>query len=398
MKLKPLALVVALLAIAAGFVYWRDHRTVVDPAADPRVGQPLVAIDTIQALRRLRVVANGQTAVIAAEQDGRNWTVPDYFGLPADFAKLSGLVDSLRDAKIGRFVTALPEKLERLGFGGDRIELLGAGDKPLLTIHLGKNNTSGGRFVRLGDEQKAYLVDLNAWLDAVPKNWARSQLLEAKPADVAAVEFRFADGSAFTATRDAKTAEWTVAGLPAGQELKPTAIDDVVSQLTSLHFTETAEPAAPDVVAAREHLGHTVVLTLKDGTSYTVALGRRPAPPPAAKPATETQPAAVTPQAETAETPAAPATPATAPEAEPPAPSPEETQGPAYVFITANRDTDPINALMQQRAFEINDWLMNNLPSDRSALVQDKPTPPAPTTAAPAESPAADEPAAAPQS
>ena len=44
---------------------------------------------------------------------------------------------------------------------------------------------------------------LDTWLDAAPKNWAHSQLLDVKPEAIASLEFRFADGSTVTAKRNA---------------------------------------------------------------------------------------------------------------------------------------------------------------------------------------------------
>ncbi len=428
MKLKPLALVVALLALAAGIVFWRSNRPVADPSADPRVGQPLVAVETLGRLRGLQLVASGQSVTLAADKDGQLWTVSDYHSLPADFGKLVTLVESLRAAKVGRFVTAQPERLERLGFSGDRIELRDADAKALLTLHLGKNADSGGRFVRIDDEKKAYLVDLEAWLDGVAKNWARSQLLDLKADAVASLEFRFADGSTLAAKRNAEGTAWTAEGLPEGKELKGSTLDSLVTQLGTLRFTETTEPGVPDAVAAREH-AQTVVVTLKDGTAYTVALGRRPAPP--AKPETgdrktetasipetisaTTPPVTIGPDgqpqfvtlppaakdevgmesgkldAEISESAAAhPDTQNAKPETSPAPPPPP---GPVFAFISANRETEPINALMQKRAFQIGEWILNSLPANSDALLQDKPAP-APAPAAAAGTPVATTPAA----
>lgn len=384
MNLKPLALVVALLALAAGIVFWCNHAPATDSSADPRNGQPLVSVETLGAIRGLRLVSEGRTLVLAADADGTHWTVPDYFGLPADFDKLVSFVESLRTAKIARFVTARADRIERLGFAGDLIELRDAAAKPLLTLHLGRNNDSGGRFVRIGDEPKAYLVDLNAWLDTVPKNWARSQLLDVKPAEIAALELRFADGSTLAAKRNADATAWTADSLPEGKELKSADLDALVTQLTTLRFTETTEPAAPDAVAAREH-AQTVVLTLKDGTAYTVSLGRRPAPPveSSPEPAAEKQgtisattpPVTIGPdgQAQVVELPQQrePASSATKAAAAKPSPQP----GPVFVFIAANRDAAPVNALMQKRAFQTNEWVLTSLPANRDALLQAKPAP-----------------------
>jgi hypothetical protein len=408
MKLKSLALVVALLAAVSALVYWQQQRPVVDPGADPRVGQSLVARPVLEQVRGLSLTSEGKSVAIAADASGHAWTVPDYYGLPADFSKISAFIESLQTAKVTRFVTERPDRLERLGFGNDKIELRDATGKVLWNLVLGKNADTGGRFVRFGEEKKGYLADLNAWLDTAAKNWAQAQLLEVKPEDVAAMSVQFPDGSSLTAKRAESGTGWTAEGLPEGKELKTSTIDSLISQLTSLRFTETTEPAAPDAVAAREH-PHSVVLTLKDGTAYTIALGRKPAPAPK----TETQNAELgTQNAEptSATTPAVtlgakgkpevviPPPVVSAPSAQAlnpgtqnpkpetvagqPPPPPPPQPGPVFAFISANRADAPVNGSMQKRAFQVGEYVFTSLPAGRDALLQDKPAaPPAPPPA-----------------
>lgn len=417
MRLKPLLLLVALLGLASALVFWRSSIPSIDTTADPRDGQPLVTRETLAGFRSLHLTSGGQTVVLTADTTGARWSVPDYYALPADFSKLVTLVESLRNAKVTRFVTAAPDRIARLGFTGDAIELRNAEGKPVWTLQLGKTNETGGRFVRFGDEPKAYLADLNTWLDTVAKNWAQTQFLDIKPADVSTVELRFADGSALNAKHNADSTAWTADALPAGKELNSATIDSLVSQLTALRFSDTSEPTAPDATAAREH-ARTAVLTLKDGTAYTVALGRRPAP---AKPETgnrntdtEAQPGIPSSKSNTisAATPpitigpdgkvqvvdlpagknpnngdsARTETPNAKPETtEPPPPPP----GPVFAFVSANREADPVNALMQKRAFQVGEWILTALPANRDALLQDKPAaPPATVAPTPATTPA----------
>lgn len=395
MKLKPLLFVVVLLAALSAFVYWRQRSPAADPTVDPRVGQAIVTPETLAAVRSVAITGGDkQTVTLVADATGKQWTVTEYFGLPADFGKLVSTIESLRTAKIDRAIGSAAAQ-ERLGFAGEKIELKDAAGKTLATLVLGKTNDNGGRFLRFGEEKKSYLADLNAWIDATPKNWANAQLLSAKADDVAALEVKFADGSALAAKRTDDGKSWTADGLPAGQELKTSAIDSLLSQLTSLRFTETTATDAPEATDAKAH-ATTVALTLKNGTSYTVALGRRPAPPAPVAPATVNAPiSATTPpvgidgktgeilKPDVAATPAplAPAAPAEPAAAPAPAPQP----GPVYAFITANRAEEPINAIMQKRAFQIGEWTYTSLPANREALLQAQPVPPpAPAAVAPA--------------
>lgn len=400
MKLKPLLLVVAGLGAVSALVYWRQRTPVADATVDPRVGQELLAADALKSARSLAITGGDkQTVTVVADEKGERWTVNEYHGLPADFDKLMSTFESLRTAKVDRAIGSAAAQ-ERLGFAGEKIELKDAAGKVLATLNLGKTADNGGRFIRYGDEKKSYLVDFNAWIDATPKNWAAAQLLKLKPEDVAAVDVKFADGTGVAAKRTEDGKAWTGADLPAGKEIKGSAIDSLLSQLTGLRFSETTATDEADAVAAKAHTT-TATLTLKNGTSYTVALGRRPAPPaaPTAGPVSATTPPVgidgktgeiLTPAVPpTVAAPAAPAAPAT-PAAPPPPPPPP---GPVYAFVASNRAEEPINALMQKRAFQVGEWIYTSLPANRDALLQEKPAP-APPPAATAPAPVAPTPAA----
>ena len=117
MKLKPLLIVVALLGLASALVFWRSSVPVADPSADPRVGQPLVSRETLAAFHGLRLTSGGQSVVLTADRDGANWSVPDYYALPADFSKLVTLVESLRTAKTTRLRRDMIVAPEHIGHG-----------------------------------------------------------------------------------------------------------------------------------------------------------------------------------------------------------------------------------------------------------------------------------------
>ncbi|HVU33932.1 MAG TPA: DUF4340 domain-containing protein, partial [Opitutaceae bacterium] len=190
MKLRTLAISVVVLAIISAVVYVAQ-RPGPPPSQDPRVGHPLADRAVIEKAAQLQVTDSGKTVTLTRQPDG-SWKDASYYDLPADFSKLSTFVGSLTDAKVERFVTANPERLERLEFKDTRIELLDSAKKPLWSVVLGKNaETGGGRFLKFGDENKAYLANLDAWIDSDPKNWANSELLNVKPDDVAKVEVEF---------------------------------------------------------------------------------------------------------------------------------------------------------------------------------------------------------------
>jgi hypothetical protein len=362
MKLKTLAIAVAVLAVLAGAAYWLN-RTPPPPAADPRVGQPLADPALAARLARLRVSDQGKTVELVRQPDA-TWRVPAYYDFPADFSKVSGLVSDLTSAKLQRLVTENPDRIARLGFADTKIEFLDAGGRSLWSVTLGRNADTGGRFVRFGAEPKAYLADLNSSIDAEPKDWADSTLTNLKADDIAKVEIGFEGAPAVTVSRAKADQPWTAPGTPAGQQVSADKISSVLNSLDSLRFTDTADPQDPAAVAARAHQ-RTFRLTTFGGQTTTVALGRKPEEKkPAPKPA-----------------PPPPAADKTAADktAAPPPPA-EETipAGPVYAAVIPPDAQSPLRGLMAKRAFQVDEYLFTSLPQKPADLYEPAPAPAAP--------------------
>ena len=374
MKLKTLVLGVALLAVLSGIAFWAN-RPPAPPPADPRVGQPLADPAAITQATQLRLTDDGKTVLLARQPDG-TWKVPGYFGLTADFSKLSALVSDLTSAKIQRLVTVNPERIGRLDFKGTKIELLGPDDRVLWSVLLGKSADAGGRFVRFGDEPKAYLASLNSTIETDPKAWADPAFFTFKSDDIAQVEVPFDNGSLVLFSRKAKDAPWTSEPAPAGQKVSGDKISALLTALGSLRFTDTSDWADPQAKAAQAH-ERTFRLTTFSGQTYHVALGRKPEekkpkPPAPAAPKAEPKPAAPPAEAAAAPTP----------------PEPEADTipaGPVYAFIVSSDAKAPVNALMRQRAFQIDEYTFTSLPQKADDLFE--PAGPAPMPAPPAPTP-----------
>ena len=177
-------------------------------------------------------------------------------------------------------MTTNPHRLARLEFKDSKIELLDRSDRVVWTVTLGKNADSGGRFVRFGDEPKAYLANLNAWLDSDPKNWADANLLTLKSDDIAKVEVGFDLGARATAegakknpilenldrlkkyghaaanetvavSRGKKDDPWVAKNPRAGQRINAEKISSLLTSLGGLRFSDTSELSDPQATAAR---------------------------------------------------------------------------------------------------------------------------------------------------
>ena len=379
MKLKTLivsVLVLAALSVAA----YIARRPTPPPSADARINQPLVERAAIEKAAKLKLSDTGKSVELVRQTDG-TWRVASYFDLPADFGKLSGFVGSLTDAKVQRLVTSSAERIGRLEFKDTKVELLDASDKAVFTVTLGKNaEVGGGRYVRFGDESKAYLANLTAWLDVEAKNWANSELINVKADDIARVEIPFAEGGPVTLTRAKKEDAWTSEQTPAGQRVKPDKVSTVLSSVGAIRFSDTTPLDDANAAAAKANQ-RTIKLTTFDQKTISVAMGRKPEEkklkPPAAD--TKTGPAALGSVADLTKK-----DDAKKDETKPLAPEFETIPaGPVFAFIASSEASAPVNAAMQKRAYQISDYVFTGLPQKADELFE--PNPPAP---APAPSPA----------
>jgi hypothetical protein len=382
MKLKTLIVSVVVLALISAAVFVA-RRPGPPPSKDPRVGQTLVDRSTVEKASQLKISDQGKSVSLTRQPDG-TWKDTSYYDLPADFSKLSTFVGNLTDAKLDRLVTSNPERINRLEFKDTKIELLDGSNKPIWSITLGKNaETGGGRFVRFGDEQKAYLASLNAWIDTDPKSWAKAELIEVKPEDVAKVEVGFApeaDKSApapITLSRAKKDDAWTADKTPANEKVKADRVSSLLSSLGSIRFNETTDLNDANAAAAKAH-ERLFKLTTFDGKTYTIAMGRKPEEKKL-KPPTEgkTGPAALGKMADLAKKDADKKPGEKEEPAKPVAPEFETIPaGPVFVSITSSDAAAPINALMQKRAFEVADYVFTGLPQKPDELFEAAPPPP----------------------
>jgi Domain of unknown function (DUF4340) len=384
MKLRTLAVSVALLAIIAAIVFF-VRRPGPPAAIDPRTDGPLIETALLEKAAQFRLGDGGKNVTLVRKPDG-TWIDQDYYALPADFSKISGFAGSLHEAKIDRLVTASPERMARLEFKDTHIVLLDDAGKEIWTLTLGKYSDTGDRYVRYGVEPKAYLVKPGLSLDLEAKNWVDTQLLSLKPDDVAGVEIDFPGDSPLKLTRAKNDAAWTPASPVNGQRVKADKIVALLGSLSTIRFLDTNDASDPSVAVAKANL-RTITLTTFDGKTIAVAMGRKPAEKKPKAPAAENKPAqpSGTPVANEGKPGAATET---APEAAKPSAPEFETipAGPVYVFIKNSDTNAAINEIMQKRAYQISEYTFTGLPQKPAELFEAIPPLPETKPVAPTKS------------
>jgi hypothetical protein len=346
MKLKTLALIVAVLAVLSAGT-WYLQRPAPEAPADPRVGQSFLPAALLSSAAKL-VITTPEGAVTLAKGTGDRWSVPSYYDFPADMPKLIRLVDTLQEAKLERLVTTNPSYIARLGFGDTRIAIQDTGGKEIWGLSLGKLADRGGTFIQFSGETKAFLGNFTAYLDANAGNWADHQLVELKADTVAAVEINFPeeDNRNVRFARTKAGEAFTTDGFAVRQDL----VNNLVNLHTSVSYNDTEEPDSAGAKAAQPR-SRTVKLTTFDGHSVTLTYSQK------AEPKVETPPD----QGEVV-------------------PPPQ----PVYLSVVDSNTAAPVNGLMRKRSFRVSESLFTNLPAKTDDLVDRPPPPPASLNATPA--------------
>jgi hypothetical protein len=357
MKLRTLIISVGLLALLSVAVYLRN-RPAAAPVADTPVGQPVLASDVVTQAAGLVVSDQGKKVELTKGADG-TWRVPGYYGIKADFEKVTQLVRDLNEAKVERLVTENPDRVARLEFKDSSVAVKDAAGKEIWRVTLGKAPESGnGKFIRFGAEPKAYYSGTRVWLDTDPKGWTDPLLPTAKNEDVSGITVQLADGSTVALSRPKKDAPWAAAVPPAGQVLNGDKVTSLLNAVTSLRFSDTVDQADPVVAAAAAH-ARTITLQTFGGRTITVTLGRKPEEKKLKPVVADASPIAKAADGK-------PDVKALVPEFD------TIPAGPVVVSITSLPATE-VDALMKLRAFEVDDTVFTGLPQARSDLFDPAP-------------------------
>jgi hypothetical protein len=351
MKLRTIILAVAILA-ALSLVAYFGNRPKHVASTDPRVGGVLLDSDTASKAAGLVVADQGKKVELSRGASGQ-WTVSSYFNFPADVDKISRLAQDLNEAKVDRLVTENPERLAHLGFSDSSVTFRDSTGKEIWRLMVGKESDSGnGRFIRFGDEPKAFFSGLHIWLDTDAKAWANAQLLTVKPDDIASVEIPFDGGLAVVASRAKKDGPWATGSTPAGRQASADKISTLITTLTGLRFTDTVGTGDAAVAAAAPY-SRTLKLTTFDGKVISVSLGRKPEEKKLKAPAPDAKDSLAS-MGKLADA-KAPATPA-APQFD------TVPAGPVFVSIVNSDSHAAVNDMMKQRSFEVDDYIFTGLP------------------------------------
>jgi hypothetical protein len=220
---------------------------------------------------------------------GDVWQVADRYGYPADFGKISELLRTLWDLKYVRDMQIGSSQLGRLqllppGQGdqsGTEVDLIGAGDKKIASIILGKKQSGNedamgaagsGRFALNADQKDhAYLVDDSfSSLDSLnPSGWLRKQFIDTQKLR-SVIRGNVGNAPGWKVSRKDDRADWELQDAAANESLEKENAGPLSS--LSLSLQDVRQESAP---VTETGLQQPLVVELEtfDGFHYHLEIG-----------------------------------------------------------------------------------------------------------------------------
>jgi Domain of unknown function (DUF4340) len=210
------------------------------------------------------------------ERHGNRWIVAER-AWPADFGKVRKLLLDLGELNVVEEKTRLPANYPRLGVEdvnspkatGTQVEVV----TPTRTFALivGRPSDTKSGYVRVAGAEQSLLAAPPLTVDAEPKSWLDTALIDLSAGRVRAIEERPASGAGFKASRNKKEdTDFTVSPLPRGRELTSAgAADPIAASLSELTLEDVQKGAPP----ADAKLSHAILQTF-DGLTIDAA-GRK---------------------------------------------------------------------------------------------------------------------------
>ncbi|MBC9890162.1 MAG: DUF4340 domain-containing protein, partial [Opitutae bacterium] len=295
---------------------------------------------------------------LQADEEGK-WVVRTLYNLPVDFGKLSAFVQNIVEANIGRRITSLQDRLDRLDLNRGRVRLTSSAGASLVDITYGKSLPGGGTAFLFDQEKTAYQATASPYLDADSTNWAAKVLYEFEADDVAGIQFSLA-GETWGIRRVDKGKDFVSTSPSDEKTPKQSEITSVINQIRNLRFTQVdkrEEVEATDEWKGARDNTRSLKFTLFSGENITVKMSRYEPPP-----SEDEEDSTIS-----------------------------TTDQVTYLRISSSRADHPINRFMDELTFEASSYTFDNIPTEISELA-DLPEEPEPTVEASEESIAETEP------
>ena len=265
--LSAIALLTLVMAIA---VFW--VRSGHNDAPDAVIGTALFptmkgSLDTVT---KIEIASVDKQVSLTRTSD--NWQVVEKDGYPADFAKLSDLLNGLADATLVERKSARPENYAALGVqaltepttSSVRVKVDSASSPYELIV----GNAATGRagmFVRRPDDAQVWLVDHLTKLSAAPTSWLDRLVINVDAARVQRLTLASEEKAPIIAARVEGSDDFDVVNLPEGSQLSYDTVANSLSRAlvnVALNDVRLRTTTLVDQISARYEIDDGSLITV----------------------------------------------------------------------------------------------------------------------------------------
>jgi hypothetical protein len=254
------ALLIAALAAICVALYTSSRRNV-DSGA--RGGNLLPSLtQELDTVTELSVTKGSKTPAVTVHKQGEQWTVAERANYPADVAKLRKLLLALSEARIREEKTSNPASYSIIGVedptlpgaAGTQVGLVAKDG--MHAVIVGKP-VGEGSFVRRAGEAPSYIVEPGITVEAEPRYWIDTHLIDLPTAKIQSIEVKPAMGPAYSLHRAAAAAS-PAATVPAangpaanGPAAKNPTADSAAAAVMPVNFVLDGVPAKRQAAASQ---------------------------------------------------------------------------------------------------------------------------------------------------
>ncbi|MFO1153380.1 MAG: DUF4340 domain-containing protein [Rhodospirillales bacterium] len=254
MRLKSflVLLLVTVVAVGVAAALVAQQRR---PATIAGVGEPVLPglLENANRIERIEL-KSGETTLNLARTD-HDWVIETINGFPASFEKIKALVVGLAQLRRVEPKTEHPESYPQLGVedagpgaASSLVSLLDHQGAPVARLIVGKESFAGGtggHYVRIPGEMRAWLAAGTLDVSLGARDWAMPEIVNIDGADVRQVRIRQPNGETIVASRtDASEASLTLRTVPAGTRPKDPGISDGFAGALTAVDLDDVKPAA----------------------------------------------------------------------------------------------------------------------------------------------------------
>jgi len=290
MKIKTLVILLIVLGVlaAAGALIIHLQRS-----SSPSGEMGAYLLEQLPANEVASITIETPADTVSLTKKGDLWVVEELFGYPADFPKITGLVRTLKQVKVGRRFESSEKVLKRLSLKspgdsetpkderGAWIRMKDKEGKPVLGILLGKTRMKekkmpDGQYVMLSKGPEIYLIDtILASFETGPSEWLEKSPVTVDAEDIQSISCVGPDGKLvrYRFERAGKDKDLELIEPSTKQKIKKSSLNRLSKALSSLQITDVANPSAPPQ-SIQEGASPLLKYHLFNGLTYNVYPGK----------------------------------------------------------------------------------------------------------------------------